>query len=98
MVDECLTVFKMAMRSHAKAMLPSSSLLNDPSKLDFTGRQMLIMLRPSPSTFLAVLALVRHLLHHHPLENLYNRVKKNQVLHVFSGSLAFNKYATSKVN
>lgn len=54
-------------------MSPSSSLLNDPSKLDFPERQILVMLHPSLSTLLAVLALVRHLLHHHTSENPYNR-------------------------
>lgn len=71
-VGECLTVFKMAMRSCAKVMSPSRSLLNDPSKLDFTGRAPLVMLHPS-STFLAVLALVKHPVQHRPSENLYNR-------------------------
>lgn len=54
---ECIIIFKMAMRSHAKVLFPSSSLLNDPSKQGFSGRQILINVQISPSAFLAVLAL-----------------------------------------
>lgn len=94
-VGEHLTIFKVAMRSRARVMSPSSSLLKDPFKLDFTGRQILVMLNPRPSTFLAVLPLIRHPFQCHPSENPYNREEPRKIKFClfFSGSLAFNKYA-----